>query len=159
MHGRPILTLFAAALSSCASPPEPATPRAKNNEMVPANSAFEKAPPRPVAPPVEEPVTEVAPPTPLSPPPPPEAPKPPGGGATGPKVSKQECTKLMDRYIALAVGSNAELAGVSKEMISQAMAGATAQKGDPCVTDPPTRAQYTCAMGAKTTGQWESCLR
>lgn len=77
----------------------------------------------------------------------------------GPKVSKAECEKSFDRYLELAIGSDPRLAGVSKEMIAQARAGATAQKGDPCVTEPPTRAQYTCAMAAKTTGQWESCMR
>lgn len=77
----------------------------------------------------------------------------------GPKVSKAECEKSFDKYLELAIGSDPRLAGVSKEMIAQARAGATAQKGDPCVTEPPTRAQYTCAMAAKTTGQWESCMR
>jgi hypothetical protein len=161
----PLLTL---ALLACAGSPPPATPKAKLDETVPANSAFEKPAARPA--PAREDIPDEAPLSATAAPPPtaPAAlataqstasPQPLVPPPTGPKVSKQECGKLFDRYIELAVGSNPELASVTKDMIAQAKAGAAAQKGDPCMGDPPTRSQYTCAMGAKTPAQWETCLK
>ncbi len=156
------------ALAACAGSPPPATPKARLDETVPANSAFEKPPVR-AAPSGEDVPAEAPPPPPAAPPPPvtpalqaaqnvaPAQPLVPA--SRGPKVSTQECGKLFDRYIELAVGSNPELAAVTRDMISQARAGASAQKGDPCETEEVTRAKYDCGMRATTTDAWQACMK
>jgi len=162
----PLLLTLASAIA-CGGAQEQEKPKtAASAENVPANSGFvdpradAKPEPKPEAKP--EPAAAAAggpAPTPLAAENPQNPAASPPASKGGPKVTKAECEKTFDKYIQLAIGGDERLAGVTKDMIAQARAGATAQKGDPCVTEPPTRAQYNCAMAAKTTGQWESCMR
>lgn len=81
-----------------------------------------------------------------------------GGKKTG-KVSKAECGQLFDRYIELAIGSDARLEGVPPELVQQAKAMARQQKGDPCEKEVVPRAKFNCAMAATTPAQWQKCLK
>ncbi len=154
------------ALVACGGAQEQEKPKtAASQDNVPANSGFvdPRADGKPDAKHDAKPEAAPTPggpaPTPLAAENPQNPAASPPASKTGPKVSKAECEKTFDKYIQLAIGGDERLAGVTKDMIAEARAGATAQKGDPCVTEPPTRAQYNCAMAAKTTGQWESCMR
>ena len=90
-------------------------------------------------------------------------PPPPGGKekpgkATG-KITKAECNQVFDKYLDLAIGSDARLEGVPPELIQQAKAQARQQKGDPCEKEGVARSKYNCAMAATSTQQWEKCMK
>lgn len=87
-----------------------------------------------------------------------DAPRPGANKPSGPKATRAQCAKMIDRYVELVVRETPALEGVGKDLIDQAKATARSQKGDPCEGD-VTRAQYECAMKAKSKDGWEACAR
>lgn len=85
-----------------------------------------------------------------------------GGGAepsTGGKgaATRYECDRVMDRYLELEIAQNPQLRGVPPEVIEQAKQMARDKHGEaPCTA---TRAQYSCAMAAASTGAWQKCMK
>ena len=77
----------------------------------------------------------------------------------GPKVTKAECKKALDRYVDLAIAADPNLAGLPPDVIKQAFAQAASQSGDPCAGDGVSRNQYKCAMKATTTDAWQTCMK
>lgn len=78
------------------------------------------------------------------------------------KASKAECSQLLDKYIELEVSTNPDLKGLGSELkgiIDSAKQQARQQKSDPCDEQEVTRAQYTCAMAARTPDRWKACLK
>lgn len=131
-----------------------------DQEMVPANSAFEAEPakrpadreaPAPESEPSTAPTATVT----VKGEPPKAAGLPP---KSGPKATKQECGKALDKYLELAIGNDARLQGLPPDVIAEAKRQVRSQQSDPCTGD-VTRSQYTCAMAAKTTAQWEACMK
>lgn len=81
----------------------------------------------------------------------------------GKRVSKEECSQLFDRYITLTVANDPRFADLPPDAVAQlkneGLMGAARQAGDPCAKQTVSRAQYTCAMGAKSPSAWERCLK
>lgn len=153
---------FALTFTLLACSGHPAKNAWTSQEQVPTNSAFatppsaastSEAPPEPAAS-SAEPVAPSSP-TPLVADD--EAPRT-AAKAKGPKATRAQCAKMIDRYLELVVRETPELEGVGKDLIEQAKATARAQKGDPCEGD-VTRAQYECAMKATSKDGWEACAR
>ncbi len=167
-------------LSACESTPRPRS--ASSSETVPTNSAFEgkgaarpAEEPKPAEPKAEEPSGSGSVPSPAAGSGGSGGPVPSGGSNTtstatlrGPEptrapatgaVSQAECASLFDRYIDLEMGDNAKLAGIPPEIIQQAKQQARAQSGDPCVKEKVPRAKYNCAMAARTTAAWRTCMK
>lgn len=93
---------------------------------------------------------------------PPSGPRPTKGG---PKATRTECEKALDRYIELQLTTNPELAAVAKDlkqggMLEALKAQARQQNGGktPCETDGISRAQYTCGVAATTLDGWRKCM-
>jgi hypothetical protein len=83
--------------------------------------------------------------------------KPSGNESKGGAVSRSECDRVMDKYLELEIASNPQLKGVPPEVIEQAKQMAREKHGDaPCTA---TRAQYSCAMAASSTGAWQRCMK
>ncbi|AKV04135.1 hypothetical protein AKJ09_10798 [Labilithrix luteola] len=86
----------------------------------------------------------------------------PAQKATG-KVSRQECSKLFDRYIELTLNTDTRFDSVPPEMLAmlkqQALSEAAQKKGDPCAKEEVPRSKYNCAMAAVTPSQWEKCMK
>ena len=85
----------------------------------------------------------------------PEPTTPPATGV----ATQAECASLFDRYIDLEIGDNAKLAGIPPELIQQAKQQARAQSGDPCAKEKVSRAKYNCAIAARTTAVWRTCMK
>lgn len=155
--------------SACAPPPEPKTAKNEDTEEVPANSGTDpdaqaaadkkqkegpkEAPTEPLTTPIagggEEDGPAATPST--------GAKKKPS--KSGPRATKKQCNAAFDKYLDLAIGSDARLAGVTPELIKQAKDQARGMKGDPCASEPPSKSQYDCAMGATSTAEWEACMK
>lgn len=147
-----------AAVVACGSTPEPKASGRPNDE-VPANSASEtrlngdpKTKPEDARVDPSEPYT-----TPVR-----SSGEPTGPKATG-KVSKQECSRLFDRYIELTMNTDTRFESVPPEMLAmlkqQALTEAAQKKGDPCAKEEVPRFKYNCAMAAATPSQWEKCMK
>jgi hypothetical protein len=88
-----------------------------------------------------------------------------GPVACGGHASPDDCTRMVDNYIDLAVG---EAPGALKMTAGQAAAVREVERGlkraepsyrrvqDHC--DSVTRSEARCALGASTTAAWEACL-
>lgn len=179
------LTFLAGALLSCGEGPKPKMV-ASQDDGVPVNSAAEerlhgtkKPKPAPLAeaaaPPVAAPiVADVSPGGPPVPVPKSTDPKgtdPKAGDPKGTdpkgddaksdaKLTKAECKKLLDRYVALTISGDKRF---PPEMVAQmkasALAQARAQKGDACTKEEISRPQYTCALAAASTAAWARCMK
>jgi hypothetical protein len=79
--------------------------------------------------------------------------------AGGPKVTKAECKKVLDRYVDLAIAADPNLAGLPPDVVKQAFAQAASQSANPCDGDGVSRNQYKCAMKATTTDAWQTCMK
>lgn len=85
--------------------------------------------------------------------PPPSAP----AGKGGPTVSREDCNRVMDKYLELEIGQNPQLKGVPPEVIDEAKKMARQQHGEaPCTA---TRSQFNCAMDARSTSAWQKCMK
>ncbi|MCA9587915.1 MAG: hypothetical protein KC657_21475 [Myxococcales bacterium] len=159
--------LSAACMAACAPPPEPKTAKSEDTEEVPANSGTDpdvqtaKEAKKDEGPKEAktEPLT-----TPLAQTDDADGDKPAAGAKKkpnrgGPRATKAQCSAAFDKYLDLAIGSDARLAGVTPELIRQAKEQARGMKGDPCSGNPPSKSQYDCAMGAATTSEWETCMK
>jgi hypothetical protein len=88
----------------------------------------------------------------------------PGKKPTGAeKISAADCGKMFDHYFDLLLTTDSRFADVGPEgkaMVRQIASGDArfAQMQKDCVSD-VSRARFTCAMAAKTTGAWETCLK
>ncbi len=82
---------------------------------------------------------------------------PPGAG--GPKVTKAECKKVLDKYVDLAIAADPNLAGLPPDVIKQAFAQAASQSANPCEGDGVSRNQYKCAMKATSADKWQACMK
>jgi len=83
--------------------------------------------------------------------------EPSTGSSKAGVVSRSDCDRVMDKYIELEIASNPQLKGVPPEIIEQAKQMAREKHGEaPCTA---TRAQYTCAMAATSTGAWQRCMK
>lgn len=92
----------------------------------------------------------------------PAAPAPVGTAtpaAGGPKVTKVECKKVLDKYVDLAIAADPNLAGLPPDVVKQAFAQAAAQSANPCEGDGVSRNQYKCAMKATSTDKWQACMK
>lgn len=88
------------------------------------------------------------------------APAPPTvTAAAGPKVTKAECKRVLDKYVDLAIASDPNLSGLPPDVIKQAFAQAAQQSANPCDGDGVSRNQYKCAMKATTTDAWQACMK
>jgi len=88
------------------------------------------------------------------------APAPPTvSKGTGPKVTKAECKKVLDKYLDLAIANDPNLQGLPPDVIKQAFAQAAQQSASPCDGDGVTRNQYKCAMKATSTDKWQACMK
>lgn len=74
-------------------------------------------------------------------------------------VTKHECSQLFDRYLELSIGSDDRLKDLPPEIMEQAKAQASQEKGDPCQKGQVPRAKYTCAMRAQSPKAWETCMK
>ncbi len=88
-----------------------------------------------------------------------------GPGKSGPKATRLECEKVLDRYLDLQLTTNPELAAVAKDLEQAGMrdalkAQARQQNGGrtPCEQDGISRAQYSCGMAASTVELWRACM-
>jgi hypothetical protein len=101
--------------------------------------------------------------TPTPPPPVPTVALPSSGTGTalsaGPKVTKAECKKALEKYVDLAIAADPSLSGLPPDVIKQAFAQAASQSGDPCAADGVSRNQYKCAMKATTPDAWQACMK
>lgn len=149
--------MMAMTTFACGSSPEPKAPQ--KSEEVPANSASEtrlngdsKAKTEDARVDPSEPYT-----TPVQ-----SSGDAPTQKATG-KVSRQECSKLFDRYIELTLNTDSRFDSVPPEMLAmlkqQALSEAAQKKGDPCAKEEVPRYRYNCAMAAATPSQWEKCMK
>lgn len=147
------LLLLLLGLAACSSSPPARAPQ----ETVPANSLDRS---KLDAPPVDDPTlaTEDPPaPVPVATPARTEIPEPTVTKGGKGKVSKADCSRVMDRYLELEMGSNPALAGLPPEVVGQAKEQMKQQHGDaPCNA---TAAQYRCAMEATTTAAWQKCMK
>jgi hypothetical protein len=157
------LAALALAFAGCgeASPP-PRTPRAEGE--VPANSESEH---REANEQRRKRADEVAamPTTPAGSGATATATRPGGPGRSGPKATRLECEKVLDRYLDLQLTTNPELAAVAKDLEQAGMrdalkAQARQQNGGktPCEQDGISRAQYSCGMAASTLEAWRACM-
>ncbi len=80
-------------------------------------------------------------------------------GAGGPKVTKAECKKVLDKYVDLAIAADPNLAGLPPDVIKQAFAQAASQSANPCEGDGVSRNQYKCAMKATSADKWQACMK
>ena len=83
----------------------------------------------------------------------------PSPATSGPKVTKSECKKVLDRYVDLAIAADPNLAGLPPDVIKQAFAQAAAQSANPCDGDGVSRDQYKCAMKATSADRWQACMK
>lgn len=163
-------SLSAAAIVAtlgCSDPPPPKTP--KDEDGVPANSLSEARlhGDDPLEKDAREEPSSDSKPDPTQPymtkvgeAPAPEPSKPSKGGSPGggkEAMTRDECERVMDRYLELEIASNPKLAGVSPEIIEHAKQMARQKHGEmPCNG---TRAQYKCAMAATSTAAWQRCMK
>ena len=93
---------------------------------------------------------------------------PKGSAKGGGPLNKAECDQLMDRYIEVVVtGEGAPLKGMSgkeledaRNMIKSTVATDPNYKGmkEACLRD-LTKGQYSCAMKARATEEFQNCIR
>ncbi len=83
---------------------------------------------------------------------------------SGPRATRAECERVVDKGIEIEISTNPQLKDVAKELKGSGMLEsfkqqARAQGGkNPCETDGISKAQYACAMGATTTDEWKKCV-
>ena len=162
---RRVVAALLLCLSACASSPPPAASRP--GEEVPANSdaenralnaerrrradesgALATTPGGAASVPASEPAAPT---------------KPAGRG--GPRATRAECEKVLDRYLELELRTNPELREVAQElqganMLEALKAQARQQAGgkSPCETEGVSSAQFRCGMGAATPAAWKTCM-
>ena len=79
--------------------------------------------------------------------------EPPAKGA----VSKAECDKAFDKFLALEMAGNPQLKGLPPEVLEQVKEQGRQQHGEaPCTA---TRPQYNCAMSASSSAAWQKCMK
>lgn len=83
----------------------------------------------------------------------------------GPKATRLECEKVLDRYFDLQLTTNPELTAVAKDLdlggMREALKSQARQQNGgktPCDQDGITRAQYRCGIAAETLEAWRACV-